>query len=105
MPALWIVEHLDVIEDILPGIGTCCIGLSTNALTLDKLEEAFSNSVIVAVTSPAHALLQIVSIEEIAPVVAAELASLIRVHHHSILRLPAPDGHQQRIHRQLAVNA
>ena len=105
MPALWIVEHLDVIEDILPGLGTCCVDLSTNALALDELKEAFSNSVVVAVTSAAHALLQIVGIEEIAPVIAAELTPLVRVHHHGILRLPAPDSHQQRIHRQLAVNA
>ena len=105
MPALWIVEHLDVIEDILPGLGTCGIDLSTNALALDELEEAFSNSVIVAVTAPAHVLLQIIGIEEIAPVIAAELPPLVRVHHYGILRLPTPDSHQQRIHGQLAVNA
>jgi hypothetical protein len=93
MPTFWIVEYLDVVEDILPSLGTGCVGLLTDAFTIYELEGAFSHSVIVAIPAPAPALLQIVGIKEIAPVVTAELTPLVGV--HRILRLRAPDGHQQ----------
>ena len=32
--ALGIVEHLDVVEDVLPGVIPACIGLALDALTL-----------------------------------------------------------------------
>jgi hypothetical protein len=56
-----------------------------------------------AVTTPAHALLQIVLVQEVTPIVPAELT--VRMHHHRILGLPAPDGHQERVHFQHTINA
>jgi hypothetical protein len=50
------------------------------------------NGVIMAVSAPAHALLQIVLVQKVAPIVTAELTALIGMHHHRILGLPAPDS-------------
>jgi hypothetical protein len=98
MPAFWIVEHLDIVEDIFPSFGACRVGFSPDTLTFYQLKETFGDSIIVTVSAAAHALLQVMGIKEVSPVVTAELTSLIRVHHDRILRLPAPDGHQERIH-------
>lgn len=92
MPTHRIVEHIDVVEDVVPGLGKWCTELSTNALALDELEEDFGNSIIVAIASSAHALLQIVDIQEIALVISAELTPLARVHHNGILRLCLPQS-------------
>jgi hypothetical protein len=53
--ALRIVEHLDVVEDVLPGVVPGCVGLAPDALAFWKLEEAFSDSVVVTVSTSTHA--------------------------------------------------
>jgi hypothetical protein len=44
-----------------------------------------------AVAASAHALFEVVRLQEIAPVVAAELTALIRMNHDGLLWLTAPD--------------
>jgi hypothetical protein len=53
--ALRIVEHLDIVEDGLPGVVRGCVGLALDALAFWKLEEAFSDSVVVTVSTSTHA--------------------------------------------------
>ena len=85
MTAFRIVEHLDVVEDVLPGVIPGCIGLALDALTLQQLEEAFSDSIVVTVSTSAHACFQPMRRQEIAPVLADELQALIRMNHHKIV--------------------
>lgn len=55
-----IVEHLDVVEDVLPGLIACRIYLTANSLPFQQLEKALGDCIVVAVTAPAHALYQVV---------------------------------------------
>lgn len=59
--AFWVAEHLDVVEYILPGFDTGLVCPAPYSLTLQQVEEALGNSVIVAVSGSAHRVLQIVS--------------------------------------------
>lgn len=77
MTALGIVEHLNVVEHVLPGVIPGCIGLALDALTLQQLEEAFSDSIVVTVSRSAHACFQPMRSQEIAPVLAGKLRALI----------------------------
>ena len=77
MTALWVVEHLDVVEDIASGLIPGGIDLASNALTLEQLEEALCHSVVVAVAATTHAGDQIVIAQEALPVVAGELTTLV----------------------------
>ena len=102
MTALRVVEHLDVIEDIPACRFPVAIGLSPDALPLEQLEEALDDSVVVTVPAPAHAGHQVVCLQEGLPVVAAELAALVRMYQHLLRGLAAPDGHQQGADGQLS---
>ena len=75
--AFLIVEHLDVVEDVLPGVIPDCIGLALDALTLQQLEEALNNSIVVTVSTPPHAWRQPMRRQEIVPVLAGKLRALI----------------------------
>jgi len=55
MPALGIVEHLDVIEDICPGLRARTVHLPGYALHFERREEAFHGGVIPHLASTAHA--------------------------------------------------
>ena len=61
MLALWVIEHLDIIENILSGLFSRFVDLAANPLSFEQIEEAFNDSVVVAVTAPAHRMLKIVS--------------------------------------------
>ncbi len=75
--ALWVVEHLDVIEDISPCILPGWVNLAANPLTLEQLEEALGHRVVMAVAPMAHAAEQIVVAQETLPVMPCELTALI----------------------------
>jgi len=57
-----------------------------------------------AVATSAHALLKIVSLEEILPVITAEFAALVRMQHRSLLWLTTPYRHDKRIQSKLLVH-
>lgn len=73
MSAGSIVEHLDVVEHVPPGILSGFVCSAPDALTLEQVEEAFGNRVIVAVPTSAHAVLEIVVLEKRCPIRAGEL--------------------------------
>lgn len=60
VPALRIVEHLDIVQDILLCFFTGAVCFASNPLPFEQLEETLGDCVIMAVSAPAHALLQIV---------------------------------------------
>ena len=47
--ALRIIEHLDVLEYILPCVSPCRIDFSLNSLAFEALEEALSDSIVMTV--------------------------------------------------------
>ena len=53
MLSLGIVEHLNVVEHILPGIGSGFIGPAPYPFTFEQIEEALRDSVVVTVAAPA----------------------------------------------------
>ena len=87
---LWVVEHLDVVEDIGLRIGSRGVGLAAHALALEQLEEALGHRVVVAVATSAHAADQVVLAQEGLPLVAGELSALIGMNHDRPMRLAAP---------------
>jgi hypothetical protein len=54
MFALRVVEHLNVIEHILPRVVSGFVGFAPDTFTLQEVEEALSNSVVVAIASATH---------------------------------------------------
>ena len=50
-------------------------------------------------------LLEVVRLEEIAPVVGAELIALIGMDDDGLLRLPAPNSHQQGVQGQFTIHS
>lgn len=87
MPSLRIVKYSDIVEDILLYLFMGAICFATNLLPLEELEEALGNAVIMATFAPAHALLQVVRAQKVAPIVANELTPLICMRHYRILEL------------------
>ena len=61
MLALRVIEHLDIIENILSGLFSRFVDLAVDSLSLEQIEEAFDDGVVMAVTPPAHRMLKIVS--------------------------------------------
>ena len=49
-----VVEHFDVIEDVLTCQFSGTVDFAFNAFAFKQLEKAFSNGIVVTVTSPAH---------------------------------------------------
>lgn len=76
MLALRVVEHLDVLEDVLPCGFSGRISATADAFALEELEEAFRDRVVMAVPSAAHAGAQIVLAEKLLPLAAGELRPL-----------------------------
>ena len=64
MFALWVIEHLNVVEYILPRFVSGFVGFTPDAFALQKVEEAFGNRVVMAVASAAHAVFEIVLLQE-----------------------------------------
>ena len=54
MFAFEIIEHLDVIEHVLPCIGARFLGPAPYPLALEQVEEAFGDGVVMAVPAPAR---------------------------------------------------
>ena len=81
MAAFWVVKHFNIVKHICPSFFSSRIDSAFDSLPLEQLEKTLGNGVVMTVSTPAHALLQIVGFAEILPVIAAELASHIGVNH------------------------
>jgi hypothetical protein len=64
MFALRVVEHLDVVEDILSRVISSFVSSAPDAFAFPEVEEAFGNSIVMAVSSAADALFKIVLLQE-----------------------------------------
>ena len=79
MLSFWIVEKLDVIKYILPSLFAGGVGFSPDPLSFKELEKALRNGIVITVTSPAHTGFQVIVFQELLPLIAGELAALVRV--------------------------
>lgn len=75
MSALRIVEHLDVIEDIGPSLGTGSVDLAGNSLDFQRREETFHRRVIPNLAGSAHAAGDAMLVEQLPEVFAGVLGS------------------------------
>lgn len=64
MFALWIVEHLDVVKQILPRVVSGFVNSAPDTFALQEVEVALSNRVVMAVPSAAHAVFEIMLLQE-----------------------------------------
>ena len=55
-----IVEHLNIIEDVGPGIVSSFVDLTFYPFSFKLCKETFSHSIVMAVTFATHANLQVV---------------------------------------------
>jgi hypothetical protein len=69
-----VVEHLDVIEHVLPGGFARGIGLPFDPPMLSQLEEALVHSIVVAITLAGHTADETIRLQKRSPVLAGELA-------------------------------
>jgi hypothetical protein len=58
--ALGVVEHLDVVKDVGPGLVARRVNLAADPLAFEQLEEALGHGVVMAIAAPAHAAGQVV---------------------------------------------
>ena len=96
-----VVEHLDVIEHVLPGFLACFLGTAPDTVALERREEALGDGIVMAVATSAHRVLKIVSPDERSPVHAGKLRALIRVDQYPLLRLAPPFRHVQRLQHHI----
>ena len=61
MLALRIIEHLDIIEHIPSSLVTRFVNPAADSLSLEQIEEAFDDGVVIAVTATAPRMVKIVS--------------------------------------------
>ena len=54
MLAFRIVEHLDVVEHVLSGIGPGPVGPAPYPLALEQIKETLGHGIVVAIPAPAH---------------------------------------------------
>jgi hypothetical protein len=87
MFALWIIEHLNIVEYILPRIISGFVSAAPDTFTLQEVKEAFGNGVVVAVSSTAHAVFEIMVSQKCRPIDAGELSALVGVDQHLLFWL------------------
>ena len=75
--------------------------LSSDALLFQAAEERFSNGIVPAVATTAHAGIELVCFAEPDPVVASVLRALVRVHDDPLPRLSSPHCHHQRVEHKV----
>ena len=91
-----IVETLDVVEDFRLGLVPCGVNPLFDLFALQVAEERLGHGVIPAIAPAAHARAQSVVFAPTIELVAAKLATLIRMDDHRALRPSAPHSHCQR---------
>ena len=97
MPTNWVVEHLDVVEDIRGRCYPIGVNLPFDSLLLNRTEETFGHRIVVAVHAPTHARHHVVCLQKRLPIIAGELTALVRVHHHARVGFALPYRGQRRL--------
>src|SRR5690606_3772835 len=99
-----VVEHLDVVEDIGSGLLPGGVDTTANPFALEQLEKAFGHGIVMTIAPAAHAGFKPVSLQEVAPIMAAKLTALIAMDDDLRLRTATPNGRQQGVEHQFAID-
>ena len=91
-----VVEALDVIEHVRPGVLPCPVDLAAEPFGLHRREEAFYRGVVPAFTATTHAAGDALSLEQLLEVVAGVLG-LVQVMHQRTGFATPPKGHQKSV--------
>ena len=86
--ALRVVEHLDVVEHVLPGFLARSVGAAPDPLELEQVEEALDDGAIVAVASAA----QVASGKRTYSITTRRMISGLVLNHLNGLGLVMPKG-------------
>ena len=101
MPALLVVEDLDVVEELLLGVRVALESLAE--LGLQRREPALGHGVVVAVPATAHAARDSVSTEDVLVVLARVGAALIGVVHQPGIGTPTSQRHLECPNHELPI--
>jgi len=71
--ALWVIEHLDVIEHVGSRVFSGFVCPATDTFAFQQVEEALGHGIIMAVSTAAHTVFQIVVFEKRCPINTCEL--------------------------------
>ena len=93
MPPLWVVEHLDVIDDVTLCLFTGLVAHFVDSFSLHAPEEAFGYGVVPAVALFAHRATHLVAFQELLEFPGAVLTATVGVKDQALAGLSAPDGH------------
>src|SRR5659263_249240 len=100
VPTLPIVEHLDVIEQVPPGLRSCGVVPMMNPILFQRREETLRHRVVVTVPLAAHAADQPVFFQQGPVIPAGVLAPAVGVVEQPPGRTTARQGHPQRVQGQ-----
>lgn len=105
MPALLIVEHLDIFEHV----GLCFVSGAVmhpvDSLPLHHAKKALDHCVVIAASRSAHAGRHAVLLQLGKEVIACILGATVRMMDQAVRWLAATYGHPQGIHYQVAAHA
>lgn len=87
-----VVKHLYVVEHVLPFGVAREICLPPYPFPFQELREALSDSIVMAITTPAHAGVQVVFAKEGLPLCAGELRTLDGMDHHLLFWCAPPNS-------------
>lgn len=73
MSSFAIIEYFDIIEHVLTGFIACFICFPSDLFSLEQVEEALCNCIIITVSTAAHTGLQIVIVKERSPHMTGKL--------------------------------
>jgi len=100
VPALSIVEHLYVVEDVSAHPVARFVDLILDPFLFQAAEEGLSHRIVPIIASSIHAWFEVMRDTEAIPGVAAVLRALVRMHDDRLNRAPSPHGHQQGIENE-----
>ena len=93
MASFSVIEHLDVVEYIGPGLVPRSIANPMDTFAFERSEEALHSSIVPTIARPTRAALDPVLGELIPEVITGILATTIRVVNELSLRFPCVDCH------------
>jgi hypothetical protein len=90
MPTNRVVEHFDVVKDILARQLPGWINPAFDAFAFEQLEKAFCNRVVMAVSTTTYTGLSMMGSQKGSPFVAGKLAPLVGMNHHTLFGFAPP---------------
>ena len=96
MPADSVIEYLDPFKNVLPGFFAGPIPLMMHVFRFQRMEEAFHDGIVPAVSAPTPARCQAVRGKQFAVLGGGVLGPAVRMMHHAVRRSSVCHGHGER---------